>query len=263
MSTAIDPLTGIYRSGLMWFDQRNGIATRGFDQVEGIKTIGSATFQKGGGLGGVALLAVAAPVEIGNRVWLDADLNGRQDADEPAINGAVVELWTADDNGEPDELVATRTTSTINGQPGTYYFRTDDPDVAGADGAPAFVDNTSYVLVFKPGSTLTLAGPNADHAGFAGLTWGDLQLTDAEVRVTPTAANGGTTEVNDSNPDPDDGRVRALRRRTGPEQPHLRRRLVRRGALRGAQDGHRSRPRRTSPTTSRSRRRSTSAGRTV
>ena len=101
MSTAIDPLAGIYRSGLMWFDQRNGTATRGFDQVEGIKTIGSAAFQKGGGLGGVALLAVAAPVEIGNRVWLDADLNGRQDADEPAINGAVVELWTADATATP------------------------------------------------------------------------------------------------------------------------------------------------------------------
>ena len=189
----------------MWFDQRNGTATRGFDQVEGIKSTGSAAFQKGGGLGGVALLAVAAPVEIGNRVWLDADLNGRQDADEPAINGAVVELWTADANGDADELVASRTTSTINGQPGTYYFRTDDPDVTGADGAPAFVDNSSYVLVFKAGSTLTLAGPNAGHAGFAGLAWDDLQLTDDEVRVTPTATNGGTTAANDSNPDPDTG----------------------------------------------------------
>ena len=56
------------------------IATRGFDQVEGVKSVGSAAFQKGGGLRGVALLAVAAPVEIGNGVWLDADLNGRQDA---------------------------------------------------------------------------------------------------------------------------------------------------------------------------------------
>ena len=66
-----------------------------------------------------------------------------------------------------DKLVGTRTTSTINGQPGTYYFRTDDPDVIGGDGEPAFVDNASYVLVFKPGDTLTLAGPHADHPGFA------------------------------------------------------------------------------------------------
>ena len=41
--------------------------------------------------------------------------------------------------------------------------------------------------------------------GSPGLAWDDLQLTDAEVRVTPTATNGGTTAANDSNPDPDTG----------------------------------------------------------
>ena len=95
-SSAMDPYSGINRNGLMWFDQNTGVATRGFDQVVGDQNNQSSTFQKGGGLGSTALLGVAAPVEIGNRVWLDADLNGRQDPDEPAINGAPVELWTAD-----------------------------------------------------------------------------------------------------------------------------------------------------------------------
>ena len=139
-------------------------------------------------------------------MWLDADLNGRQDADEPAINGAVVELWTANANGAADRLVGTRVTSTINGQPGTYYFRTDDADVR-ADPAnptkPVFVPNAKYILVFKPGNgtgaqQLQLAGPNAAHAGFAGMTWSNLQLTTPQVRVA-----GKTTEVNDSNPQPD------------------------------------------------------------
>jgi len=201
MSTAIDPLTGIYRSGLMWFDQRNGTATRGFDQVEGLKNVGSAAFQKGGGLGGVALLGVAAPVEIGNRVWLDADLNGRQDPDEPAIDGAVVELWTADAAGSPVTKIGERTTATINGQPGTYYFRTDDTDIMVGANANPFVPNGSYTLVFRAGESLALGGPNAGHEGFAGLTWDDLRLTEAQVRVAPTATNGGTTEVDDSNPD--------------------------------------------------------------
>ena len=95
-SSAMDPYSGINRNGLMWFDQNTGVATRGFDQVVGDQNNQSSTFQKGGGLGSTALLGVAAPVEIGNRVWLDADLNGRQDPDEPAINGAPVQLWTAD-----------------------------------------------------------------------------------------------------------------------------------------------------------------------
>ena len=47
---------------------------------------------------------------------------------------------------------------------------------------------------------MALAGPNADHPGFAGLTWGDLQRTPQAVRIAPTATNGGTTALNDSNP---------------------------------------------------------------
>ena len=95
-SSAMDPYSGINRNGLMWFDQNTGVATRGFDQVSVTDDTSRSTFQKGGGLGSIALLGVASPVEIGNRVWLDADLNGRQDPDEPAINGAPVQLWTAD-----------------------------------------------------------------------------------------------------------------------------------------------------------------------
>lgn len=207
-TTAIDPGPGLYRSGVMWFDQRNGTATRYFDQVKGKKDNKEPAFQKGGGLGSVALLGVAAPVEIGNRVWLDADLNGRQDADEPAIDGAVVELWTADAQGNPDQLVGTRTTATIDGQPGTYYFRSDDPDImADPDdpAKPAFVDEGEYVLVFKAGDTLTLGGPNAGNPGFTGLAWRDLRLTSAQVRIAPTPTNGGTTAANDSNPDPATG----------------------------------------------------------
>ena len=213
-SSAMDPYSGINRNGLMWFDQNTGVATRGFDQVIGASDTTSETFQKGGGLGSVALLGVASPVEIGNRVWLDADLNGRQDPDEPAINGAPVQLWTADAAGAPQCLIGTTTTATVDGQPGTYYFRSDTPalqDVAcPATGVPvSFTTNASYVVLFPgPGdadgptgtTAVDLEGPNADHPGFVGLTWGDLQRTTAAVRVNPTATNGGTTAFNDSNP---------------------------------------------------------------
>jgi len=209
-SSAMDPLAGLYRSGLMWFDQNNGAAARGFDQVNGTGNDHTPEFQKGGGLGALALLGVAAPVEIGNRVWLDADLNGRQDSDEPGINGAIVQLWTVDENGDIKDLVGTRTTATVGGQPGTYYFRSDDTDIAfnpATSAKPSLVQNANYVLRFLPGTTpLTLVGPNADHAGFAGLEWDDLKLTTAEVRTAGSAAySGATTAGNDSNPDVETG----------------------------------------------------------
>lgn len=201
-STATDPLDGLYRSGIGWWDQSTGAMTRGFDQVRGTGDRGSTNFQKGGGLGSVALLGVAAPVEIGNRVWLDADLNGRQDADEPAIDGAPVQLWTADENDAPQCLIGETTTATINEQPGTYYFRSDDPDLQGVacDGADdvSFTPVGDYVVVFPEGTgDVELAGPNAGHAGFAGLTWDHL--------VRTTATSPKATDVSDSNADEDTG----------------------------------------------------------
>ncbi|WP_167050518.1 DUF5979 domain-containing protein [Salinibacterium sp. ZJ77] len=192
-STVMDPLEAILTTGLSWFDERNGTQTRGFEITASAQTGGSQSFQKAGNLGGVALLALAAPVEIGNRVWLDADLNGRQDADEPAINGARVELWTVDAQGEAEHLVGARTTTTIDGQPGTYYFRSDDPDVALGEATHPFIENASYVLRFLPGASFALAGPNADHPGFADLAWADL------TRTTQTAT--GASSAHDSDPD--------------------------------------------------------------
>ncbi|WP_166868762.1 DUF5979 domain-containing protein [Salinibacterium sp. ZJ70] len=193
-TTSIDPLEQILTAGLTWFDERRGTQSRGLELTGSLPGTGSPNFQKSGGLGGVALLAQEAPVEIGNRVWLDADLNGRQDADEPAINGALVELWSTDADGAAASLIATRTTATIDGQPGTYYFRTDDPDVTG--GAAEFVARGDYLLRFLPGTSLILEGPHADHPGFAGLTWSHLSRTTAEAR------GAGTGATNDSNPDP-------------------------------------------------------------
>lgn len=206
-STAMDPYNGINRNGLMWFDQNTGVATRGFDQVVGDQNNQSSTFQKGGGLGSVALLGTPAPVEIGNRVWLDADLNGRQDPDEPAINGAPVELWTATE-GAPNTPVCKigeTTTATIDGQPGTYYFRSDDlalNGVACAGHAPvSFTPNANYVVVFPKGTGLVqLRGPNAIQLGFTGMTWAALTRTTQQVSIAATADNGGTSTLNDSNP---------------------------------------------------------------
>ncbi len=205
-STSMDPLNQIRVTGLSWFSLGNGAVQRGYNQTRDPLTAvglgdpevgpeapgstraseaGGAYFQKGGGLGAVALLTREAPVEIGNRVWLDADFNGRQDADEPNIQGAPVQLFAADDAGNPTgaELASTETDAA-----GTYYFRSDEID--------GFNPGGSYVVVFArgpPSAAVTFTGPNAGHVGFAGITWDDLDFA--------TQTSTGDQVQRDSNAD--------------------------------------------------------------
>ncbi|HEY5878808.1 MAG TPA: DUF5979 domain-containing protein, partial [Nakamurella sp.] len=211
LSTAMDPLNSIRVTGLQWFSLDNGTRQRGYNQTRdplgpaaGVDAPGSPRgneaggpyFQKGGGIGAVALLTREPPVEIGNRVWLDADFNGRQDADEPAIEGAPVQLFAADDAGDPTgaALASTETDSA-----GEYYFRSDDPEIEGFDPSAA------YVVVFDQGAgTVTLTWPGTAPPGFEGLTWDDLDFT---IQSPDQDGSGDGTIVNDSNPDPDTGRA--------------------------------------------------------
>jgi hypothetical protein len=77
-----------------------------------------ATFGKSAGLGDLETFCNQAPLEIGNRVWLDRNRNGVQDPDEPPISGVTVELWR---NG-------VRIGVAVTDAAGTYYFRSgSDP----------------------------------------------------------------------------------------------------------------------------------------
>ena len=64
-----------------------------------------------------------APLRLGNLVWKDFDNNGRKDANEPGVNGVIVELLR-DANGDgkldPPELTAVATRTTAGG--GLYLF---------------------------------------------------------------------------------------------------------------------------------------------
>jgi len=81
---------------------------------------GTGRFGKGSGMADLEVLCDQAPVQIGNRVWLDSNSNGQQDANEPGIGGVTVDLYDGDGN-----LVGTTTTSAD----GTYLF--DDSNVTG------------------------------------------------------------------------------------------------------------------------------------
>ncbi len=85
---------------------------------------------KAGGLGDLEIINDYQPIEIGNRVWTDADGDGVQDAGaaEAGINGVTVDLLSPGPDGifgnADDVVVASTTTATVNGQAGSYYFTT-------------------------------------------------------------------------------------------------------------------------------------------
>jgi len=74
------------------------------------------SFSKANGLGDLTVFTESAPLQIGNRVWLDGNEDGVQDAGEPALGGITVQLLDAGGS-----VVATTTTAAD----GTYAFDID------------------------------------------------------------------------------------------------------------------------------------------
>jgi hypothetical protein len=110
IAVAFDPTTrdNLFSSGAIQLSNTTGARVRGY-QV----TPPNTGFGKANGLGDLELLCDQAPLEIGNRVWLDRNRNGVQDPDEPPIPGVTVELWR---NG-------VRIGIAVTDAAGTYYFR--------------------------------------------------------------------------------------------------------------------------------------------
>ncbi|MCR2825694.1 SdrD B-like domain-containing protein [Microbacterium sp. zg.Y909] len=183
IAAVIDPLSTVNVTGLKWFNTDNGNPVGGYQHTSQQTNPGSNSFQKGGGLGNVQTLAEQAPLQIGDRVWFDANRNGVQDPGEPPLGGIVVTATRADGTGTP--LVTTTNAD------GAYLFSSTDanPLEFGTDyvisfGLPPGVDPTSRVF---PGDPL-----------YGAVTWGDFQLT------LQRAGDGSRGEA-DSNPDPATG----------------------------------------------------------
>jgi uncharacterized repeat protein (TIGR01451 family)/fimbrial isopeptide formation D2 family protein len=141
VSAAFDPVTdGAFRTGgAIWFDNATGAKTRQY-MMFGLDVLG--TFGKVAGIGDIELLCEAAPIEIGNRVWRDANGNGVQDPGEPGLAGVEVQLIDA----ASGNVVSTTTTTDTNGE---YYFNATnvpDGDIASAGNQPGIKPNTNYIV---------------------------------------------------------------------------------------------------------------------
>ena len=83
-------------------------------------TKGDGLNEKANGLGDIELITDAAPIEIGDRVWNDANANGIQDAEESTISGVTVNLVCA----------GTTVANAITDSNGTYLFSNDTEGVS-------------------------------------------------------------------------------------------------------------------------------------
>jgi hypothetical protein len=115
-STRYDPFDyDPWHKGVSLYEP-TGAPTRGIE-IGGSDLGNDFRFGKGNGLADLEKLCDEAPVQIGNRVWYDANRDGIQDPAEPGIAGVKVTLTTGDGT-----VVATTTTDAK----GEYYFGTRD-----------------------------------------------------------------------------------------------------------------------------------------
>lgn len=132
IASVYNPLT-TWSGGASMFDMYNGDLIGRYEIYrDGLSTdpvAPRATFGSANGLGAICALCDMAPVAIGNRLWVDANGDGVQDPDEPALAGVRLSLYTADGNW----LASTRTN-----EEGRYAFR--------SSGSLPLPSNTTYLI---------------------------------------------------------------------------------------------------------------------
>ncbi|WP_418907744.1 SdrD B-like domain-containing protein [Glutamicibacter endophyticus] len=125
VGTGFDVGDAIWTNGFRFYENATG--QYGGKDGNGWATINSSWTQDGGftrdgsmgkasGLGDLDAL-VADHVEVGNRVWIDTDRDGVQDADEESVSGVVVTL-----------TCGTTTATTTTNEDGEYYFNDSNVD---------------------------------------------------------------------------------------------------------------------------------------
>lgn len=137
---------------------------------------GANCWGKGNGLGDLEVVCDAAPLQIGDRVWIDANRDGIQTADEAAVAGVTVHLYDA-----TGTLVGTA----ITDAEGRYTFSSNVSAPAAGDGSSA-----GGGLAAGAAYTIRLDNP-ADHA--AGGPLAGYELTTPNVTRQGASVNSKAT----------------------------------------------------------------------
>lgn len=130
--------------GVAWWDNTNGGLNKEYELYESIDaSTPDGSFSKATALGDIEFLCAVAPIQIGNYVWLDTNMDGIQDAGEEGIENITVELFDA-----TGILLAT----TMTNSTGQYYFSGRNIDAATwATSDDTLQANTDYYIVVGNG----------------------------------------------------------------------------------------------------------------
>ncbi|NJM42662.1 MAG: hypothetical protein HC853_18945, partial [Anaerolineae bacterium] len=178
-SSTMDPNGTFWSGGVIWLSNVNGSRQRAQTVYAAAASYASVieTFAKSVGQGDVEVLCDSAPIEIGNRIWLDANRNGIQDPGEAPLSGVIVSLRG------PTGTLGTATTDAN----GNYYFSS----LAGTS-----TTSIKYGLPISPNVQYTLSVPTSVVTN---------SLTNA---LTVQNADGSADgDVRDSDGDPTNGQV--------------------------------------------------------
>ncbi len=181
---SIDDTT--YDGGVRWMSTGSGDLTKAYRIYNGNRTQGNV-FGKANGIGDVVVLCDEAPLALGNRVWLDANGNGRQDPDESGLAGIAINLLDG---------AGTLLNSTTTAVDGTYYFTATN-----AAGTLRILPRTSYriqVGLAQPalaGLSLSLVNYNSDAGNDAiqDVNDSDAIVNGAAAEVSFTTGGAGAT----------------------------------------------------------------------
>ncbi|MEL7060841.1 MAG: SdrD B-like domain-containing protein, partial [Acidobacteriota bacterium] len=188
IATRMDPLDSTtigdndFSGGLRWTSTATGATTQSYEIYD------EALLGKANGLGDLELLCEVPPVEIGDRVWCDADSDGVQDPGEADVSGATLELVCDTDRDGTIGSAADLTATTTSNGSGQYLF--SNTNVQG--GVPPFTNCEVRIDRFE--ATVCAADPvaTAVNAGGSG-TGADLRDSDGVPATTTGVVASFTT----------------------------------------------------------------------
>jgi hypothetical protein len=179
-----DPID-YFAGGVYFFDNTTGdvVAAANADRYQLYPfTADVSKFGKANGLGDMEIISGAAPLEIGNRVWMDTDDDGIQDADEMGIGSIPVKLFQG----------ATQVGATTTASNGSYYFNNSNVNLNGATG---LLPSAAYIIRvdaadFPSGKSLSTK-QNIGGAGQPDVRDNDAALSGANAEIAVTTGKYG------------------------------------------------------------------------
>lgn len=130
----MDPSGNYYEGGVRWLKSTDGMKHQNSSGIWAsimysewpVNGGHPSTFGKSAGMGDIEILCNSAPVQIGNRVWIDTDKDGIQDPGETPVKGVTVRLY--------DSTGTTVLGTAITNANGEYYFASNVSEATAGDG---------------------------------------------------------------------------------------------------------------------------------